>query len=196
MDDGAGIRTVKDANGINGGLGVLHVLGSRHGSVSDCRIEFTLTRWRTISKEDNNLLGVFATRSPVLSQLQTIIGTCGTGGFNTGNCILKSFHVAAGTINQVLHSLRVIVDVPFVTIRIVADIVGLIARELNDGNLMLPIHALDTLVLLGDGINKAVRSVLQCIDTLGGISAAHRIVHRTRGIQHHHDIERRGDRHG
>ena len=31
---------------------------------------------------------------------------------------------------------------------------------------MLPIDALDALVLLGNGIDKAIRSVLQRIDTL------------------------------
>ena len=63
---------------------------------------------------------------------------------------------------------------------------------------MLPIHALDTLVLFGNGVDEAAGSALQCIDTLGlgGISATHRIIHRARSIQHHHDVERRGNRHG
>lgn len=81
-------------------------------------------------------------------------------------------------------------------IRVVSNLIGLITRKLNNGNLMLPIHALDTLVLLGDGINKAVRSVLQRFDTLGLVVSAHRIIHRARGIQHHHDVKRRGNHHG
>lgn len=80
-------------------------------------------------------------------------------------------------------------------IRVVSNLIGLITRKLNNGNLMLSIDALDTFVLFGDGVDKAVRSVLQCIDTLGGISTAHRIIHRARGIQHHHDVKRRGNRH-
>lgn len=80
-------------------------------------------------------------------------------------------------------------------VRVVSDLIGLITRKLNNGNLMLPIDTLDTFVLFGDGVDKAVRSVLQCIDTLGGISTAHRIIHRARCIQHHHDVKRRGNRH-
>ena len=113
------------------------------------------------------------------------------------NCILlEIIRIAAGTVGQFFHNLGVIVGVPSVAIHIVADIVGLLARKLNNGNPMLPINALDSLVLFGDGIDKAVRSALQCIDTLGAISATHRIIHRAGGIQHHHDVEWRGDRHG
>lgn len=49
---------------------------------------------------------------------------------------------------------------------------------------MLPIDTLDTLVLLGNSINKAVGSTLERIDTLGGISTTHRIIHRAGCIQH------------
>lgn len=50
-------------------------------------------------------------------------------------------------------------------------------------------------IFLGDGVNKAIGSRLQRIDTLDGVSVAHRITHRARGIQHQHDVERlAGDR--
>ena len=196
LDTSTGVRAIKDADSINGGLAVLHVLGSRHSSVSNRRIKLVNFRWRAVGKEHNNLLGVRATRSDTLCQLQAIVGTRGTSGCNLGNPILKSFHVAAGAIGQVFHNLCVIVGVSSVTIRIVADLAGLLARKLNDSNLMLPIHALDTLVLLGDGIDKAVGSALERIDTLGAISTAHLIIHRARGIQHHHDVKRCGNRHG
>ena len=195
LDTSAGICAIKDADSINGGLAVLHVLGSRHSLVGDARVERVATRWSAVSKEHNDLLGARATRN-ALSQLQTIVGARGTSGCNLGNPILKSFHVAAGAIGQVFHNLCVIVGVSSVTIRIVADLAGLLARKLNNGNPMLPINTLDSLVLFGDGIDKAVRSVLQCIDTLGAISATHRIIHRARCIQHHHDVERRSNRHG
>ncbi len=48
----------------------------------------------------------------------------------------------------------------------------------------------DALVLRGDGVNKAIGGRLQRIDALGGASVAHRITHRARSIQHHHNIER------
>ena len=60
LDTGFGVRAIKDADGINGGLAVLHILSSCHGSVGDTRIEFILLYWRTVGKEHNNLLGIFA----------------------------------------------------------------------------------------------------------------------------------------
>ena len=196
LDTSAGIRAIKDADSINGGLAVLHVLGSCHGSVSNRRIKLVNFRWRAVGKEHNNLLGVRATRSDTLCQLQTIVGARCTSGCNLGNPMLKSFHVAAGAIGQVFHNLCVIVGVSSVTIRLVADIVGRLARKLNDSNLMLPIHALDALVLFGNDVDEAAGSALQRIDAPGGISTAHLMIHRARGIQHHHDVERRGNRHG
>ena len=120
----------------------------------------------------------------------------GAGGLNLLNGALENGHITAGAIGQAFHYLRVIVGVSSVRIRLVADIVGLLARKLNDCNLMLPIHALDALVLFGNGVDEAAGSALQCIDTLGGISTAHLTIHRARGIQHHHDVERRSNRHG
>ena len=200
LDTSAGVRAIKDADSINGSLAVLHVLGSRHSSVGDARVERVATRWSAVSKEHNNLLGARATRSDALSQsqLQTIVGARGAGGLNVLNGALENGHITARAIGQALHYLCVIVAVP--SIRIVADIVGLLARKLNNGNPMLPIDTLDTLVLLGDGIDKAVGSALERIDTLGTISATisatHRIIHRARGVQHHHDVEWRGNRYG
>ena len=195
LDTSAGVRAIKDADSINGGLAVLHVLGSLHSLVGDARVERVVTRWSAVSKEHNDLLGACATRRNIPSQFQTIVGMRGTAGLNSLNGVLENGHIAARAIGQALHYLCVIVVVPS-SIRIVADIVRLLARKLNNGNPMLPIDTLDTLVLFGDGIDKAVRSVLQCIDTLGAISATHRIIHRARCIQHHHDVERRSDRHG
>lgn len=193
---GNGVRSTKDADGINGGLAILHLLGSRHGSIGDVRIKLAVARWLAVGKEHNDLLGICATRSDIPGQFQTIVGTRSTAWLDSSNCILKSFHVAAGAIGQTLHYLRVVVPkLPFLVL-VIADLIGLITRKLNNGNPVLPIDTLDTLVLLGNGIDKAVRSALQCIDTLGGISATHRIIHRARGIQHHHDVKRRGDRHG
>ena len=196
LDTGLGVRAIKDADSINGGPAVLHVLSSCHGSVGDTSIEFILLCWRTVGKEHNDLLGICAARSDIPGQFQTIVGTRGTAWFDSSNCILKNFHVAARAIGQTLHHLRVVVPkLPFLVL-VIADLIGLITRKLNNGNPMLPIDALDALILFCDGIDKAVRSVLQCIDTLGAISATHRIIHRARCIQHHHDVERRSNRHG
>ena len=196
MNACTGIRSAKDTDGINGGLAVLHALGKLHGIVGNARIEFTLLCWRTVGKEHNNLLGVFAARSDALSQLQTIVGARGTGRFDSSNFILEIGCLAAGTIGQALHYLRVVVPKLPLLVLVVADFIGLITCKLDNGNPMLPIDALDTFVLFGDGIDKAIRSVLQRFDTLGLVAAAHRIIHRARGIQHHHDVKRRGNRHG
>ena len=193
---GSGIRSTKDADGINGGLAVLHLLGSRHGSIGDVRIKLAEARWLAVGKEHNNLLGVFAARSDIPGQFQTIVGTRGAGRFDSSNFILEIGCLAAGTIGQALHYLRVVVPKLPLLVLVIADFIGLITCKLDNGNPMLPIDALDTLVLLGDGINKAIRSVLQRVDALGLVTSAHRITHRTGGIQHHHDVKRRGNRHG
>ena len=193
-----GIRSAKDTDGINGGLAVLHVLGSRHGIVGNLRIKVAKTRWRAVGKEHNNLLGVRTARSfdVFLGLFHTIIGTRSASRSNGIDRFLKTLCAANRARRQPLHCLRVVVAMAAGAIRVVSNLIGLITRKLNNGNLMLPIHALDTLVLLGDGINKAVRSVLQRFDTLGLVASAHRIIHRARGIQHHHDVKRRGNRHG
>lgn len=49
---------------------------------------------------------------------------------------------------------------------VVSNLIGLITRKLNNGNPMLPVGTLDVLILFCDGIDKAVRSTLQRIDTL------------------------------
>ena len=51
-------------------------------------------------------------------------------------------------------------------VHVVSDLIGLITRKLNNGNPMLPVGTLDVLILFCDGIDKAVRSTLQRIDTL------------------------------
>lgn len=197
---GSRVRSTKDADGINGGLAVLHVLGSRHGIVSDLRIKLVVARWRAIGKEHNNLLGVRATRRDAFCQLQAIVGARGTSWFNCLNCFPKISHAGAGAIGQARHYLGVVVGIsstkfPFI-VRVVADLIGLITRKLNNGNPVLPIDTLDTLVLLGNGINKAIGSVLQSRNALSAVGIAHSAIHRARSIQHHHDVERRGNRHG
>ena len=62
------LRAIKDADSINGGLAVLHVLGSRHASIGDIRIELAEACRRAVGKEHNNLLGARATRSDTLGQ--------------------------------------------------------------------------------------------------------------------------------
>ena len=181
---GSRVRSAKDADSINGGLAVLHILGSRHGIVGDIRIKLAEARWLAVGKEHNDLLGACTTGRNIPSQFQTIVGTRGTGGLNFLNGVLENGHITARAIGQALHYLRVVVPIFPLAVRVIADLIGLIARELNDGNPMLPINTLDTFVLFGDGVDKAVRSVLQCIDTLGGISTTHRIIHRAGCIQH------------
>ena len=58
---------------------------------------------------------------------------------------------------------------------------------------MLLARVLNILVLLGNGIDKVVGSILERIDTLGRTSTTHLTIHRARGIQHHHDVERLGN---
>ena len=60
---------------------------------------------------------------------------------------------------------------------IITDLVALVARKLYDGNLVLLARVLNVLVLLGNGVDKVVGSILERNDTLGRISTTHRIIH-------------------
>ena len=64
-----------------------------------------------------------------------------------------------------------------IAISVIADLVSLLARKLYDGNLVLLAHVLNVLVLLGNGVDKVVGSILERIDTLGRIFTTHRIIH-------------------
>ena len=64
-----------------------------------------------------------------------------------------------------------------IAISVIADLVSLLARKLYDGNLVLLARVLNVLVLLGNGVDKVVGSILERIDTLGRIFTTHRIIH-------------------
>jgi len=55
---------------------------------------------------------------------------------------------------------------------------------------------LDRRILLGDLIDERVRRALERVDALRVIAVAHRVVHRPGGVEHQHDIKRRGRRIG
>ena len=180
------VRSTKDADGINGGLAILHLLGSRHGSIGDVRIKLAVARWLAVGKEHNDLLGALASKSfnVFLGLFHTIIGTRSASRLDRIDRSLKTLCAANRARCQLLHCLRIVVAMAAGAVLVVSNFVGLITRKLNNGNLMLPIDTLDTFVLFGDGVDKAFRSALQRIDTLGGISTTHRIIHRAGCIQH------------
>ena len=175
---GTGIRTVKDADGVDGSAFVLHGLSSRNGIVGDRGAKVATSRGLAVCKEHNNLLGVFTSRSNPLGQLHAVIGTSGAIGLNGINRSLEALYATARARRQLLHCLRVVVEIALVgVVRIVADLIGLLARELHDGNLVLLARVLNVLVLLRNGVDKVVGSILERIDTLGRIFTTHRIIH-------------------
>ena len=60
--DGIGIRTAKDADGVNVGTFSLNALGTVDGAIGNLVLEIPRTRRRAIGEEDDDLLGVGATR--------------------------------------------------------------------------------------------------------------------------------------
>ena len=174
---GTGIRTGKDADGVDGSAFVLHGLSSRNGIVGDRGAKVAKARGLAVCKEHNNLLGVFTFRSDPLSQLHAVICTSGATGLNGINRSLEAFYVTARARRQLLHCLRVVVEIALGVVRIVADLIALLARKLYDGNLVLLARVLNVLVLLGNGVDKVVGSILECIDALRGPFTAHGLIH-------------------
>ena len=186
----------EDSDGVNGRPAALYSLGGIDGILSDLGLETIRTRRRAVGEEHNDLLGIRAIRRNVLGQLQAIVSVRGTGRSNGIDRFLKALCAIDRARRQPLHCLRVVIDIAAVAIGIITDlIVVLLTCELYDGNLMLFARILNLLVLRGDGIDKAVGSSFERDDTLGGISAAHGVIHRARSVQHQHDVERlAGDR--
>ena len=187
------VRTAKDADGVDGGAFIFHGLGGINGIISDIGLKTIRTCRRAVGKEHDDLLGIRAARH-VASKLKAVISLRSAGRFDEADRILKFRRSAIDTRRQALHNLRIVVRVSLtIAIRIVADcITPLIARELNDGNLMPFVLIIDALVLLGNGIDKTVRGGLECIDARSG-PFAHIVTHRTGGIEHENDIERFSD---
>ena len=55
---------------------------------------------------------------------------------------------------------------------------------------------LDRRILLGDLVDERVRRALERGDAFRVIAVAHGVIHRPGGIEHQHDVERRGRRSG
>ena len=192
----ARLRAVEDTDGINGRPAALYGLGDIDGILSNLGLKTIRTRRRAIRKEHNNLLGVFTSRSDPIGQFHAVISMSGATGLNETDRFFEALCVAARAHRQLLHCLRVVIGIAARAIRLVTDAIGLLSCKLYNGDLVLFIRILNALVLLGNGVDKVVGSVLERIDALGGISAAHRIIHRAGGIEHHHDVERLGNQRG
>ena len=192
----ARLRTVEDTDGINGRPAALYGLGDIDGILSNLGLKTTRTCRRAIGEEHDDLLGVFTTRSDALGQVHAIVGTSSASRLDGINRLLEPLCAAARARRQLLHCLREVIGIAVRAIRFVTDAIGLLSCKLYNGDLVLFIRVLNALVLLGNGVDKVVGSILERIDALGGTSAAHRIIHRARGIEHHHDVERLGNQRG
>lgn len=186
----ARLRTVKDADGVNGRPAALYSLGGIDSIPSDLGLKTIRARRRAIGEEHNDLLGAFATRSDALGQVHAIVGTSGAGRLDGANRIFERIGVVASAGGQDLHNLRIVVAV---TIGIITGLFALLARKLYDGNLVLFARILNALILLGNGVDKVVGSILERNDALRRPFTAHGLIHRARGIEHHHNVERLGN---
>ena len=190
------IGVLEDADGVHRSTRILHLLGIVNGTRGDLRIKLVKIRRRAIGEEDDDLLGIGATGGLTLRKAHARIGpgcTSGLDGVHLGReCIFR----VTGARSQLLHHLAVVVLEPAIAIRVVANLVGLVASELHDGDLMLLGGILDRRILLGDLVDERVRRALERGDALRRVAAAHGVVHRPGGIEHQHDVERRGRRSG
>ena len=186
----ARLCAAEDSDGVNGRPAALYGLGGIDGILSNLDLKTTSARRRAIGEEDDDLLSIRAIRRNALGQLQAIVSMRGTGGRNGIDRSLEALCAITRARRQLLHCLRVVIDVAVFAIGTITNLIVLFARELNDGNLMLLGSILNVLVLLGNSIDKTVCGGLKRIDALSRIPAAHAIIHGTRRIEHHHDVER------
>ena len=191
-----GIRAIEDADGIHRSTRILHGFGVPNSIRGDAWRELPEIRRGAVGEEHDDLLGIGTPGRHARRKAHALIGPCCTGGPNGPYLIFELLFGSSGARSQLLHHLAVIVLEPAAPIRVVADLVGPLAGELHDGNLMLLSLVLDRRVLLGYLIDEQVRRALERVDALRFIAAAHLIVHRPGGIEHQHDVERRGFRIG
>ena len=166
---GAGIRAAKDANGVNDGAVFLQAVCLVDGAIGNRGLKAVVARGRTIGKEQDDLLGVLAARN-ALGKIHAIVGTRGAGRGNGADRALKALRILAQAKRQGFHGLRIVVSVAAFTISAVADLLSLIARELNDSNLMLLRLIRDLRVFFGDLFDKAIGRGLQRVNTLGTVA--------------------------
>ena len=81
---GAGIRPAKDANGINDGAVFLQAVCLVDSAIGNRGLKTAAACRRTIGKEQDDLLRVFAARN-ARGKIQAVVGARGAGGFDGAN---------------------------------------------------------------------------------------------------------------
>ena len=190
------IGALEDADGVHRSTRIFHSLGRPNGARGDARIKCALGRWLAVSKEDDDLLYIGTTRGLTLRKLQACGGIRRASRLDDVHLRREGAFRIVGARSQRLHHLAVVVPIPAIEIPIVADLVGLVPSELHDSDLMLLGGILDRRILRSDLIDERVRCALERVNALRFIAAAHGVIHRPGGIEHQHDVERRGRRSG
>ena len=119
----------------------------------------------------------------------TIVGTRGAGRIERVDLRGDGALAVLRARREANHALAVVVAAPG---EVIAHAVGNVAGELHDGNPVLQLRVVDSLVCLCDLVDEGIRGSLQ-----GGnlrSSVTHLLLHRTRGIKDEDDVERRGRR--
>ena len=190
------IGALEDADGIHRSTRILHILSISNGARGDLRFKLAIFRRRAIGEEDDDLLGIGATGSLALRKLQACGSIRCAGWLDSVHLRREVAFRIVGARSQRLHHLTVVVPMSAIAIPVVADTLGLGSSELHDGDLMPLGGILDRRVLLGDLVDERVRRALERVDTLRRVAVAHRVVHRPGGVEHQHDVKRRGRRIG
>ena len=191
------IGAILDANGVDGGSAVLKGLSGGNGRVGNGLAEAVALSRRTVREEHDNLL---CTRARVVIEClfglaHTLVGAGGASRLDRvdagGNGPLAVLRASG----EPKHALTVVVFVASRPVGIVAGALRAVAGKLHHGDAMLLVCVRDTLVCLRDFVDEGVGGSLERIDALGGVTVAHRIVHRARGVEDKDDIQRRRGRH-
>ena len=172
---GTRVRVLENANGIHRSARVFHSFRGGNGVRGDFGLEFAVRSRRAIGEENNDLFSIGTVGGLTLRKLQTVVGArCAIGSY----CIdlaLESALRLIGARRHVFHDLAVVILVPFLAIRVVADSLSLVSGELHDRNLMLLRRIGNARILRCNLVDKRIRGTSQSVDAF---STGHGVVHR------------------
>ena len=186
------VCAVKNADGIHRGARIFHDFSSGNGVRSNPIRDFTLSRRRTIGKENHNLFCIGTLGDLTLRKLHASSRIRSARRIDGVDSVPKRIFCCFVALRHAFHDLAVVVSVPILAIRVVANLARLIAGELHDRDLMLFRRIGNARILCSDLVDKRIRGILQRVDAF--YSTSHVIVHGSRCVEHKHDVERRGRR--
>ena len=157
------IRSRHGADGNNLGMVVLELRRSFDRVVGDLGFESVARRGRTIAIEDGQFLCTGAARIQLLDRmLQAEVGSRGTARFQRVDGGLFLLQILRRP-SQGVHRLGIVIVIPVLIVRVVADFIGVLACILDQRDLHLLAGVVDTLVLILNLVQEVRDRILQRI---------------------------------